>query len=229
MTIEKELHTTVCIVGAGPAGIVLANILLQHHVDCIVIDAMSREEIFGRGRAGVIESTTVDCLKKHGLAEPILNNGRINDRCEFRSPAGSVTFEYGQLSGGETHSIYPQNNLVDDLTQIYLDGGGKIFFSRAGHKIYNEDDHIAVECYDKISQTIITMHANFVAGCDGRIGNTKPLFRPAAATARLHRRPLRARNAGGSPSTRRQHAAAARSKAERGTARSGQAVEDGLR
>jgi p-hydroxybenzoate 3-monooxygenase len=95
MTIEKELHTTICIIGAGPAGIVLANILLQHHVDCIVIDAMSREEIFGRGRAGVIESTTVDCLKKHGLAEPILNNGHTNDRCEFRSLAGSVIFEYG--------------------------------------------------------------------------------------------------------------------------------------
>jgi hypothetical protein len=62
-----------------------------------------------------------------------------------------------------------------------------------------------------------------------RIGNTKPLFRPAAATARLHRRPLRARSDGSSPSTRRPHAAAARSKAERGKARSGQAAQDGLR
>jgi p-hydroxybenzoate 3-monooxygenase len=170
MTIEKELKTTICIMGAGPAGIVLANILLQHHLDCIVIDARSREEIFGRGQAGVIESTTVDCLKKHGLAEPILNNGRTNDRCEFRSPAGSVMFEYGQLSGGDTHFIYMQNNLVDDLTQIYLDRGGKIFFSRAGRKLHNEDDHIAVECDDKLSQTTITIHSDFVAGCDGQHG-----------------------------------------------------------
>ena len=54
-------------------------------------------------------------------------------------------------------------------------------------------------------------------------------FRPTAATARLHRRPRRARSDGGSPSTRRQHAAAARSTAERGKARSGQAAQDGLR
>ena len=182
MTREKELQTTVCILGAGPAGIVLANILLQHGLDCIVIDAMSRQEIFGRGRAGVIESTTVDCLKKHDLAKPILHHGRTNDRCEFRSPAGSVTFEYGQLSGGDTHFIYPQNNLVDDLTQIYLDRGGQIFFSRAGRQVHNADDHIAVECYDKIRQTTVTIHADFVAGCDAQHGVSRQSIPTAAVT-----------------------------------------------
>lgn len=182
MTSEKALQTTICIVGAGPAGIVLANILLQHGLDCIVIDAMSREEIFGRGRAGVIESTTVDCLKKHGLAEPILHHGRTNDRCEFRSPAGSVTLEYGLLSGGDTHFIYPQNNLVDDLTQIYLDRGGKIFFSRAGRKVYNADNQITVECYDQSSQTTVTIHADFVAGCDAQHGVSRLSIPPAAVT-----------------------------------------------
>jgi p-hydroxybenzoate 3-monooxygenase len=68
MTSAQELRTTICIVGAGPAGIVLANILLQRGLDCVVIDALSREEVFARGRAGVIESTTVACLQKHGLA-----------------------------------------------------------------------------------------------------------------------------------------------------------------
>ena len=182
MPIEKALKTTICIVGAGPSGIVLANILLQHGLDCIVIDAMSRKEIFGRGRAGVIESTTVDCLKKHGLAEPILHNGRTNGRCEFRSPAGSVIFEYGQLSGGDTHFIYPQNNLVDDLTQIYLDRGGTIFFSRAGRKMYNADDHITVECYDQVSQTTITIQADFVAGCDAQHGVSRPSIPTNAVT-----------------------------------------------
>lgn len=182
MTLEKALHTTVCIVGSGPAGIVLANILLQHGLDCIVIDAMSREEIFGRGRAGVIESTTVDCLKKHGLAEPILHHGRTNERCEFRSPAGSVTFEYGPLSGGDTHFIYPQNNLVDDLTQIYLERGGTLFFRRAAHKVANADDHMAVECYDQSSQTTVTIYADFVAGCDAQHGVSRASIPPEAVT-----------------------------------------------
>jgi hypothetical protein len=59
------------------------------------------------------------------------------------------------------------------------------------------------------------LEVSLVAGGMG-IGNTKPLFRPAAATARLHRRPLLARSAGGSPSTQRLPATAACSKAWRG-------------
>ena len=106
----------------------------------------------------------------------------MNDRCEFRSPASSVVFEYGQLSGGDTHFVYPQNNLVDDLTQIYLDRGGKIFFRRAGRKMHHADDHITVECYDQSSQTTVTMHADFVAGCDGPHGISRLSIPPEAVT-----------------------------------------------
>jgi p-hydroxybenzoate 3-monooxygenase len=180
MTTEQEIKTAICIVGAGPAGIVLGNMLLWHGLDCVVVDALSREEIFARGRAGVIESTTVDVLKPYGLAEPILTKGATNDRCEFRSPAGQVVFEYGEASGGDTHYVYPQNNLVDDLTQIYLDRGGTLFFSRAGLQVHQEEDGISLTCEDKISQTTVTIHADFMAGCDGPRGVSGPSIPPEA-------------------------------------------------
>jgi p-hydroxybenzoate 3-monooxygenase len=69
---QTVLKTSVCILGSGPAGIVLGNILLQNGIDCIVVDKYNREEIYARGRAGAIESTTVNLLKKHGLADTIL-------------------------------------------------------------------------------------------------------------------------------------------------------------
>lgn len=136
--------------------------------------------MFRRSQAGVIESTTVDCLRKHGLADPILQHGRTNNRCEFRSPARSVVFDYGQLCEGETHFVYPQHNLVDDLIQIYLDKGGTLFFSRAARTLHQTDERVIVACDDQDSQ--ITIEADFVAACDGPHGIAVPSIPPEART-----------------------------------------------
>ncbi|AOX00044.1 FAD-dependent oxidoreductase [Moorena producens PAL-8-15-08-1] len=170
MTNSTALKTSVCILGSGPAGIVVGNILLQNGIDCIIADRYNREEIYTRARAGVLESTTVDLLKKHGLADTIFQNGYTHDTCEFRYPDYSVVFDYGKLADGDVHYIYPQSDLNDDLIQRYLDAGGKLLLRHEGKKITQTDDGVIVECYDKDSDTTITIHADFVAGCDGYHG-----------------------------------------------------------
>lgn len=170
MNTETVLKTSVCILGSGPAGIMLGNILLQNGIDCIIIDKYNREEIYTRGRAGAIESTTIDLLKKHGLADTILKNGYAHDRCEFRSQDYSIVLEYGKLSGGDVHYFYPQSDLNDDLIQKYLNAGGKLLFHHEGKKVTQTEDSITVDCYDIDSDTKIAIHADFVAGCDGYHG-----------------------------------------------------------
>ena len=128
MTNYTPLKTSVCILGSGPAGIVLGSILLKNGIECIIIDKFNREEIYARGRAGVIESTTVELLKKHDLADTLLKNAYTHGSCEFRYPDKSLTFEYGALSGGDVHYVYPQSDLNDDLINKYLHDGGKLFF-----------------------------------------------------------------------------------------------------
>jgi p-hydroxybenzoate 3-monooxygenase len=164
------LKTSVCILGSGPAGIVLGNILLHHGIDCIVADRYDRQEIYARGRAGTLESTTIKLLKKYDLADTIIKNGYIHDRCEFRYPDDSITFEYGNLSGGDVHYIYPQSNLNDDLIQKYLDADGKLLFHCEGKRISQTSDGIVVELYDRVNDKIVIVHADFIAGCDGYHG-----------------------------------------------------------
>jgi p-hydroxybenzoate 3-monooxygenase len=164
------LKTSVCILGSGPAGIVLGNILLQNGIDCIIADKYDRQEIYARGRAGTLESTTVQLLKKYGLADTIFKNGYTHDRCEFRYPDYSIIFEYGKLSGGDIHYIYPQSDLNDDLIQKYLDAGGKLLFHHEGKRISQTSDGIVVELYDKANDRNITACADFITGCDGHHG-----------------------------------------------------------
>ncbi|NEQ77379.1 MAG: 4-hydroxybenzoate 3-monooxygenase [Okeania sp. SIO2C9] len=165
-----QLQTSVCILGSGPAGIVLGSILLRNGIDCIIIDKYNREEIYARGRAGVIESTTVEILRKNDLADTLLKNAYTHGCCEFRYPDKSLTFEYGSLSGGDVHHVYPQSDLNDDLIEKYIKDGGKLLFHYEGKNIVQSDDKVEVECYDLDSQKTVTIQADFVAGCDGYHG-----------------------------------------------------------
>lgn len=170
MAKETVLTTSVCILGSGPAGIVLGTILQQNGIDCIVIDKYSRQEIYDRGRAGTIESTTVALLRRHNLADALTQNGQQQSCCEFRSPGFNLVFEYKELSGGDVHYIYPQSQLNDSFIQKYLDIGGQLMFHCEGKDIIQTDSGIIVEGYNKELGEQFTIQADFVAGCDGYHG-----------------------------------------------------------
>lgn len=168
-----SLKTSVCILGSGPAGIVLGNILGQNGIDCIIADQYDRQEIYARGRAGTLESTTIDLLRKHNLADTIIKNGHIHQHCEFRYPNYSIVFPYSELSGGDVHYIYPQSNFNDDLIQHYLDRDGRLLFHHQGTRISQTNDYTLVDLYDKVNDQIITVKADFLVGCDGYHGITR--------------------------------------------------------
>ncbi len=167
MVSEAALRTRVAILGAGPAGMVLGNILLQNGIDCMVVDSHSREDIYARGRAGLIESTAIAQLKRHALADSIFKNGSAHGRCEFRFPDFSVILEYAQWAGGDAHYVYPQNDFVNDMQQLYLDRGGVVRFAAPARAVEQGADGIRVHCVELASGAALRIDAEFVIGCDG--------------------------------------------------------------
>jgi len=167
------LKTSVCILGSGPAGVVLGNILLQNGIDCTVADKYNRQEIYARGRAGTLESTTIDLLKKHDLADKIIANAHTHGCCEFRYPDYNIVFEYGKLCGGDIHYIYPQSDFNDDLIQNYQESDGTLLFHHEGKGISQTADGVAVNLYDRDNDRLVTVEADFAIGCDGYHGITR--------------------------------------------------------
>ncbi|WP_406136662.1 FAD-dependent monooxygenase [Streptomyces sp. NBC_01089] len=115
-------HTSVVVIGAGPAGLVVANRLHDSGVDCVLLEAESREFIERRPRAGFMEEWAVRALAGHGLAERILVQAETQGEFEFRFEGERHTVPTAELSG-RSHFVYPQPRLVTDLLAAYVDKG----------------------------------------------------------------------------------------------------------
>jgi p-hydroxybenzoate 3-monooxygenase len=124
-----EQRTLVVIVGAGPAGLVVAHRLLLAGVPCLVFERDSKTQLLARTKAGMIEHRTVQALAPYGLAAPILERGSTNRVVEFRFEGAPYVFDYGALTGGLGHFVYPQHLLVQDWIAAYEAAGGALQFS----------------------------------------------------------------------------------------------------
>ncbi|MEU3650836.1 4-hydroxybenzoate 3-monooxygenase [Lentzea sp. NPDC034063] len=162
-------HTTVLIAGAGPAGLVLGNLLRAAGIGTLIVERASREQVQTRARAGFLGPNSARVLAEHGLAAGMLHKGRSHGVCAFRGEDGEFELDYSALGRGEVHTVYPQQDLVTDLVAEYLDRGGEIRF---GATVTGVDSGTATIRYrDEQGEGVAT--GRFLAGCDGSNGATR--------------------------------------------------------
>lgn len=184
---DLGVQSGVVIVGAGPAGLVLGNLLLDQGIDCVILERRERAAVEGRARAGFLAAHSVRVLTEHGLGAGVLARGRTHGTCLFRSEHGEFTLDYGQLGQGEVHTVYPQQELVRDLLAEYLRRGGEIRF---GAQVVEVDE---AEEAEEVPEGRVRVRVRggadvtgrYVAGCDGHRGAARAAF--AARGARTAR------------------------------------------
>lgn len=165
-----DARTRVVVVGAGPAGLTVANLLRRKGIDCVLLEKQTREFIEHRPRAGFIEEWAVRALDEHGLADRLLRTAQSQVSCEFRFEGARHTFEYARWSGNR-HFVYPQQELVTDLVAHYADGGGNVVFGVRDVVLHDIDsDAPAVTYTDPETGETRRLDCDFVAGCDGAHG-----------------------------------------------------------
>ncbi|MFH8565803.1 4-hydroxybenzoate 3-monooxygenase [Streptomyces sp. NPDC017988] len=164
----------VVIVGAGPAGLTVANILRAASVECVVLETESRDFIEQRPRAGFLEEWAVRALERRGLADRLLARAQAHSECEFRGAGRRHRFRYGELSG-HRHFVYPQPLLVTDLVRAYADeAGGDIRFGVRDVALHGIDtDRPSVAYTDPATGERVRIDCDAVAGCDGARGVTR--------------------------------------------------------
>lgn len=156
----------VAIVGAGPAGLVIAQLLQREAIPCVVLERHTLADLGQHPKAGLIEYRTVASLQRERIAGPILEFSAENHRCEFRTPRESVVLDYGALTGGRPHYIYPQHQLVQRLCEALSETGGEIRFGHAVLAV-TQDSGGAVLSVEGPDGRSYEMPCGAVAGCEG--------------------------------------------------------------
>jgi p-hydroxybenzoate 3-monooxygenase len=160
------LRTQVAIIGAGPAGLLLAQILRQEGVDCIVIERQSRDYVLARIRAGVLEPTTVEVLRRYGLAERLEREGHPHDGMKI-AWAGRESFLIDiQRHLGKRFVAYGQTNLQEDLFAA-ADRHGTRVITQAADVVLDGLTCDRPSVTFRSGNEIVRVECDFVAGCDG--------------------------------------------------------------
>ncbi|MGW2396049.1 4-hydroxybenzoate 3-monooxygenase [Kitasatospora sp. NPDC001664] len=177
----------VLILGAGPAGLVLGNLLHAAGIDCVILERATPEQLAARSRAGYLAANTVRILERHGLAEGLRRRGREHALCEFRTEDGAFRLDYSTLGRGERHTVHPQHELVADLLAHYRQAGGQVRFGTEALAVLDAaSDRPRVTVGSRENGATAAWQGRYVAGCDGRHGAARRSLPPGAVRHHRH-------------------------------------------
>lgn len=160
------MRTQVGIVGAGPAGLMLAHLLHLEGIESIIIERSSREHVRTRLRAGVLEQGTVDLMRQVGLGERLDALGLEQNSIDFRFGGESHPINFTDATGGSTVVVYPQHEVVTDLMAARERAGGTVIYNAPVTHIEGIESERPVIHYE-VEGEARTVSCDFVAGCDG--------------------------------------------------------------
>src|SRR3569623_1271381 len=165
----KRWRTQVGIIGAGPAGLLLAQLLHVRGISSIVLERQDRAYVEGRIRAGVLEQGTIDLLHEAGVAERLDREGVRHHGISIALDGKRHPIDFPALTGGKTITVYGQTEVTKDLIAARLASGGDIRFAVANvtlHEIAGTQPKLRFEH----AGTAGEIDCDFIAGCDGYHG-----------------------------------------------------------
>ncbi|MER6117605.1 4-hydroxybenzoate 3-monooxygenase [Streptomyces sp. NPDC001743] len=172
------MHTTVGIIGGGPAGLLLARLLHRAGVDCVVLESRDRAYVEQRQRAGILEQPTVDALREAGAAQRLDAEGLVHDGIELRWDRRVHRVDFPSLTDGRRVWVYAQTEVVKDLIALQLADGAPLFFEARVTSVEAADtDRPTVHYTHQGREEVLT--CDYVVGCDGFHGVTRAAI-PAA-------------------------------------------------
>jgi p-hydroxybenzoate 3-monooxygenase len=164
MTSPKR--TQVAIIGAGPSGLLLGQLLAKAGIDATILERQTGEHVLGRIRAGVLEQVCVDLLNEAGVAERMHREGLVHDGFEMLWQGRRHRIDMRRLTGGKTVLVYGQTELTRDLMQARSALGVPTVYQANNVEVSDFDGPKPRVRYEK-DGTRHELDCDFIAGCDG--------------------------------------------------------------
>ena len=160
------MRTQVAIIGAGPSGLLLGQLLHKAGIDAVIIERQSGDYVLGRIRAGVLEQVTVDLLDEAGVGQRMHEEGLVHGGFDMLFKGERHRIDMNRLTGGKNVMVYGQTEVTRDLMAARQAAGLPTIYEASEVAVHDFDTPHPRVTYVKDGQTH-TIACDFIAGCDG--------------------------------------------------------------
>ncbi|MGO4325914.1 4-hydroxybenzoate 3-monooxygenase [Cupriavidus sp. 2TAF22] len=165
------MRTQVAIIGAGPAGLLLGQLLAKAGIEAVIVEQRSPDYILGRIRAGILESVTADALERAGVAGRLHHDGLVHHGIELSFGGQRHRIDFHELIGRSV-TVYGQTEVTRDLMASREACGARTIYDAEDVSVHDFDTATPVVRYRKDGQ-LHELRCDFIAGCDGFHGVTR--------------------------------------------------------
>ena len=160
------MKTQVAIIGAGPSGLLLGQLLHNAGIDNVIIERQTGEYVLGRIRAGVLEQGMVDLLRQAGVSQRMDAEGLVHDGFELALDNRQVHIDLKGLTGGKTVMVYGQTEVTRDLMAAREEAGAQTLYSASNVQPHGMKTDTPYVTFDKEGESW-RLDCDYIAGCDG--------------------------------------------------------------
>ncbi|HCA5035293.1 TPA: 4-hydroxybenzoate 3-monooxygenase [Acinetobacter baumannii] len=162
------LKTQVAIIGSGPAGLLLGQLLYKAGIDHIIVEQRSAEYVASRIRAGILEQVSVDLLKQAGVDQNLKDKGLPHSGIEILTNGEKHRVDLAALTGGKQVTVYGQTEVTKDLMAAREAAQLTSFYEAQNVQV--KDFYTAPKVEFEYQGKAFQIQCDFIAGCDGYHG-----------------------------------------------------------
>ena len=160
------MRTQVAIIGAGPAGLLLGQLLYKAGVDAVILERQTGAYVLGRIRAGVLEQVTIDLLDEVGVGQRMHREGLVHSGFDMLFKGERHRIDLHRLTGGKNVMVYGQTEVTHDLMDARQAAGLLTIYEAGNLTVHDFNTGRPRVRYEKDGQ-MLEIECDFIAGCDG--------------------------------------------------------------
>ena len=162
----RSIRTQVAIVGAGPAGLLLGQLLHKAGIDAVIVERQSPDYVLGRIRAGVLEQVTMDLLDEAGVGARMHRDGLVHSGFDMLFAGQRHRVDLAALTGGQNVMVYGQTEVTRDLMDARTQAGLPTYYEASEVQVLDFDTDQPRVWFQKDGESF-EIACDFIAGCDG--------------------------------------------------------------
>lgn len=160
------MRTQVAIIGAGPSGLLLGQLLHKAGIDAVILERQTGDYVLSRIRAGVLEQVCIDLLDEAGVGQRMHREGLVHEGFDLLVDGLRHRIDMTRLTGGKKVMVYGQTDVTRDLMEARQAAGLTTIYEAQNVSVHDFDTQHPRVTYEKDGQSY-TIECDFIAGCDG--------------------------------------------------------------